>query len=116
MTPENFERTQKDLLGHVEKELIEFRNYVVGKGALGRRFGKGTVPLTETEKELLKLVEKGMMATGKPMDEVIADMVKRIKALGTGGNVKETGNSSTRKKILDGKELSGEGVEGPWHC
>ncbi|MCJ1438853.1 hypothetical protein MMC27_008243 [Xylographa pallens] len=77
-TSESFEEKEKDLLGNIEKDLIDYRDYLVGEGRLGKKFGKGAARLPSRKKgnSLAKMVEGDKRETGKSVEDVVAEMTK----------------------------------------
>ena len=82
LVSERFEAKEKDLLGHIEKELKAHRDHLVEEGRLGRRFGLGGVqllPPNKADKEPAKLIERYESETEEQVVEDLADVMKRAK-------------------------------------
>ncbi|MCJ1392212.1 hypothetical protein MMC18_005079 [Xylographa bjoerkii] len=102
LTLGEFEEKENDLLGHIEKELKDYRDYLVGEGQLGKKFGKGPAPLpplSKGEKLLAELIEAEKSETGNSVEEVVANMMKRAEALTANWKAKNNENVRTGKEI-----------------
>ncbi|MCJ1285569.1 hypothetical protein MMC26_004910 [Xylographa opegraphella] len=75
----SLQENENSLLGCIEKDLIDHRDYLVREGRLGKKFGKRAAQLPPRGKDstiCAKLTERDKTEAGKSMEDAVAEMMK----------------------------------------